>query len=78
MDGFIENTVMSILSLCRYVKFDTFHPAVSRGLPVTRVISRVVLQNILAAKCEELAGDGVICNGKHVVDYQEGVSSFHL
>jgi hypothetical protein len=28
----------------RYVKFDTFHPAVDRGLPVTRVISRVTLQ----------------------------------
>ena len=31
-----------------YVKFDTFHPAADKGLPVTRVISRVSLQNILA------------------------------
>jgi hypothetical protein len=30
--------------LCRYIKFDTFHPAVSKGLPVTRVISRITLQ----------------------------------
>lgn len=30
-----------------YCKFDTFHPAVDRGLPVTRVISRIVLQVIL-------------------------------
>jgi hypothetical protein len=29
---------------CRYIKFDTFHPAVSKGLPVTRVISRITLQ----------------------------------
>lgn len=28
----------------RYIKFDTFHPAVSKGLPVTRVISRITLQ----------------------------------
>ena len=27
-----------------YVKFDTFHPAADMGLPVTRVISRVLLQ----------------------------------
>lgn len=33
---------------CRYVKFDTFHPAVDAGLPVTRVISRVTLQEVLA------------------------------
>ena len=31
-----------------YCKFDTFHPAVDNGLPVTRVISRVTLQGILA------------------------------
>lgn len=31
-----------------YIKFDTFHPAVDNGLPVTRVISRVKLQEILA------------------------------
>lgn len=27
-----------------YVKFDTFSPAASKGLPVTRVINRVTLQ----------------------------------
>ncbi len=32
----------------RYVKFDTFHPAADQGLPVTRVINRVCLQNVLA------------------------------
>ena len=33
---------------CRYVKFDTFHTAVDAGLPVTRVINRYTLQQILA------------------------------
>lgn len=56
---------------CRYVKFDTFHPAVDMGLPVTRVISRVTLQRKLAEKAEELEGKGVLCNDCHVVDYEE-------
>lgn len=55
----------------RYVKFDTFHPAVDIGLPVTRVISRVILQRKLAEKAEELEGKGVLCNDCHVVDYEE-------
>ena len=54
----------------RYVKFDTFHPAVDKGLPVTRVVSRVTLQAILAEACARLAGD-VIQNNVHVVDYEE-------
>lgn len=29
---------------CRYVKFDTYHPAAHNGLPVTRVICRHTLQ----------------------------------
>lgn len=41
-------TVCALLVPCRYVKFDTFHPAVERGLPVTRVIGRVNLQEVLA------------------------------
>lgn len=60
--------------VCRYVKFDTFHPAVDRGLPVTRVISRVVLQQLLAEKCMEMAGEDVILNDQNVVDYQHEVS----
>lgn len=56
-----------------YVKFDTFHPAVDLGLPVTRVISRVVLQQKLAQKAEELEGSGVLANDCHVVDYEESV-----
>lgn len=53
------------------MKFDTFHPAVDLGLPVTRVISRVVLQQKLAQKAEELEGSGVLANDCHVVDYEE-------
>jgi hypothetical protein len=33
-----------LLRRCRYIKFDTYHPAVDKGLPVTRVISRITLQ----------------------------------
>ena len=38
-----------------YCKFDTFHPAVDNGLPVTRVISRVTLQGISAGGLPESA-----------------------
>ena len=57
----------------RYVKFDTFHPAVDRGLPVTRVISRVVLQQLLAEKCFAMAGEDVVLNDQNVVDYEHEV-----
>lgn len=53
-----------------YCKFDTFHPATDKGLPVTRVISRHTLQDILADKVMELGGPGVIVNGVNIVDYQ--------
>uniref|UniRef100_A0A1D1ZXT2 Zeaxanthin epoxidase, chloroplastic n=2 Tax=Auxenochlorella protothecoides TaxID=3075 RepID=A0A1D1ZXT2_AUXPR len=52
-----------------YVKFDTFHPAVGRGLPVTRVISRTRLQEILAERCCELGGPDAISNNANVVDF---------
>lgn len=48
-----------------YVKFDTFTPAVERGLPVTRVISRMTLQQILA----RAVGNDVILNDSNVVDF---------
>lgn len=51
----------------RYVKFDTFTPAVSRGLPVTRVISRMTLQQILA----RAVGEEVIRNESNVVDFKD-------
>ena len=58
---------------CRYVKFDTFHPAVDRGLPVTRVISRVILQQLLAETAMEIAGEDVILNDQNVIDYEHVV-----
>ncbi|RYQ80618.1 hypothetical protein Ahy_Scaffold1g106913 isoform H [Arachis hypogaea] len=48
-----------------YIKFDTFTPAVERGLPVTRVISRMALQEILACA----VGEDSIMNDCHVVDF---------
>lgn len=51
----------------RYIKFDTFTPAVERGLPVTRVISRMTLQKILA----DAVGDEIILNGSNVVDFED-------
>ncbi|KAB2057962.1 hypothetical protein ES319_A11G203700v1 [Gossypium barbadense] len=50
-----------------YVKFDTFTPAAERGLPVTRVISRMTLQQILA----RAVGEDVIFNESNVVDFQD-------
>jgi hypothetical protein len=41
------------------------------GLPVTRVISRVILQQKLAEKAEELEGSGVLLNNCQVEDYEE-------
>ncbi|XP_045812891.1 zeaxanthin epoxidase, chloroplastic-like [Trifolium pratense] len=48
-----------------YTKFDTFTPAAERGLPVTRVISRMALQEILA----RAVGEDVIMNASSVVDF---------
>ncbi|XP_042030989.1 zeaxanthin epoxidase, chloroplastic-like [Salvia splendens] len=48
-----------------YVKFDTFTPAAERGLPVTRVISRMTLQQILAAA----VGPEIIMNESNVMDF---------
>nr|AMJ39489.1 zeaxanthin epoxidase 1 isoform [Bixa orellana] len=50
-----------------YIKFDTFTPAVERGLPVTRVISRMTLQQILA----RAVGEDVILNESNVVDFED-------
>ncbi|TKW04673.1 hypothetical protein SEVIR_7G124900v4 [Setaria viridis] len=48
-----------------YIKFDMFTPAAERGLPVTRIISRMTLQQILA----RAVGDDAILNESHVVDF---------
>lgn len=54
-----------------YIKFDTFTPAAERGLPVTRVISRMTLQQILA----RAIGDDVILNDSNVVDFVDNGST---
>jgi zeaxanthin epoxidase len=51
----------------RYVKFDTFTPAAERGLPVTRVISRLTLQQILA----RAVGEDIIVNESNVVEFED-------
>ncbi|KAH6760289.1 zeaxanthin epoxidase [Perilla frutescens var. frutescens] len=50
-----------------YVKFDTFTPAAERGLPVTRVISRMTLQQILA----RAVGSDIIFNESNVTDFTD-------
>ncbi|XP_051126679.1 zeaxanthin epoxidase, chloroplastic [Andrographis paniculata] len=50
-----------------YVKFDTFTPAAERGLPVTRVISRMTLQQILA----RAVGSNAIMNECNVIDFED-------
>ncbi|KAL3525690.1 hypothetical protein ACH5RR_014062 [Cinchona calisaya] len=50
-----------------YIKFDTFTPAAERGLPVTRVISRMTLQEILASA----VGEDVIMNESNVVNFED-------
>ena len=55
------------ISLYRYIKFDTFTPAAENGLPVTRVISRMTLQEILA----KAVGADIIKNGQTVVDFED-------
>ncbi len=54
-----------------YCKFDTFHPAVDRGLPVTRVISRVELQQITARYATAVGGEGVIEPSSTVESFEE-------
>lgn len=53
--------------MIRYVKFDTFTPAAEQGLPVTRVISRMTLQQVLACA----VGSDTIMNESNVVDFED-------
>ncbi|KAK9231230.1 hypothetical protein WN943_021462 [Citrus x changshan-huyou] len=50
-----------------YIKFDTFTPAAEKGLPVTRVISRMTLQQILA----HAVGNDIILNDSNVIDFMD-------
>ncbi|XP_058089517.1 zeaxanthin epoxidase, chloroplastic [Magnolia sinica] len=62
------NGLVDGISGAWYIKFDTFTPAAERGLPVTRVISRMTLQQILA----RAVGEDVIMNESNVVDFEDG------
>jgi hypothetical protein len=48
---------------------------VDNGLPVTRVISRVTLQQKLAEAAKRYGGESIIQNDCHVVDFEEVLSS---
>lgn len=67
LKGYIDTSAGDFQLKFRYIKFDTFTPAVERGLPVTRVISRMTLQEILA----RAVGDDVILNDSNVVDFTD-------
>jgi zeaxanthin epoxidase len=54
-----------------YCKFDTYHPAVDNGLPVTRVISRITLQQILVKYAMRIAGKEIIQPETKVVAFEE-------
>lgn len=50
-----------------YIKFDTFTHAKECGLLVTRVISRMTLQQILARS----AGEDLVINDRNVIDFED-------
>jgi len=54
-----------------YVKFDTYKPAVDQGMPITRVVSRVALQRILAKYAVKYGGEDVIAADTKVLSYEE-------
>lgn len=41
----------------RYVRFDTRKPAKKRGLPLTAVVNRYDLLDMLVARCHEISSD---------------------
>lgn len=61
------NGLVDGISGAWYIKFDTFTPAAERGLPVTRVISRMALQQILA----RAVGQEIIENNSNVIDFED-------
>ncbi|XP_052194493.1 zeaxanthin epoxidase, chloroplastic-like isoform X2 [Diospyros lotus] len=50
-----------------FAKFDLLTPAVKRGLPITQVICRITLQDILV----RAVGEDVVSNNSKVVDFVE-------
>ncbi|KAH9626626.1 hypothetical protein KSS87_001086 [Heliosperma pusillum] len=67
INGLVDGCKTAYDRIYKYVKFDTFTPAVERGLPVTRVISRMTLQQILAMA----VGEELIMNESNVVDFKD-------
>ncbi|XP_031473468.1 zeaxanthin epoxidase, chloroplastic-like [Nymphaea colorata] len=61
------NGLVDGISGCWYVKYDLFTPAAQRGLPATRVISRIALQDILV----HAVGSKNIFNNCNVVDFKD-------
>eukprot|EP00252_Welwitschia_mirabilis_P027720 TRINITY_DN9594_c0_g1_i1.p1 TRINITY_DN9594_c0_g1~~TRINITY_DN9594_c0_g1_i1.p1 ORF type:complete len:666 (-),score=113.86 TRINITY_DN9594_c0_g1_i1:504-2501(-) len=61
------NGLVDGISGAWFIKFDTFTPAVEKGLPVTRVINRMTLQEILA----RAVGSDTIENSSNVVDFED-------
>jgi hypothetical protein len=60
-----------------YCKFDTYHPAVDNGLPVTRVISRITLQQILVKHAMKIAGKEIIQPDTKIVAFEEDKVDTH-
>ncbi|GLT37853.1 hypothetical protein SLA2020_121400 [Shorea laevis] len=64
--GELPTTSLTV-PIARYVKMDIFTPAVQMGLPLTRIISRMTLLQILASA----VGEDVIFNKSHVVGFED-------
>ncbi|KAL8117791.1 hypothetical protein AgCh_015624 [Apium graveolens] len=57
-----------VLSVCPlYIAVMVWFGAAERGIPVTRIISRMTLQRIMATA----VGDDIILNGSNVVDFED-------
>lgn len=66
----VLNCILSFLFYAfwfRFTKFDLSSPAVSRGLPITQVICRMELQDILV----DAVGLDIVRNNSEVVDFIE-------
>lgn len=59
--------IFSAALFFRFTKFDLLKPAVTRGLPVTQVICRIALQDILVSA----VGQEILSNNSKVVDFVE-------
>ncbi|KAK1620465.1 hypothetical protein QYE76_025982 [Lolium multiflorum] len=57
--------VYKLYSFSRYIEFDTFTPAAERGLPVARIVSHMLPQEILACA----VGNDTVRRNNHVVHF---------